>query len=170
MGCSCHLWSAQGQIPAILPFYQVPVNLPSSTSRPQQIWVSLILTSHVGKGLTSGFFPKIGLKSHRVLLPVLLPQMDHARGKSPFAVPHTLLKTTSVSRFSTLGLLLAKRGQCWCFWVCWCCEGELGFPSAPVLVVVYEQRPLGWDGQRQNSVFLSPPLTWSMSYSQGQAH
>lgn len=125
--------------------------------------MSLPLTFHVGKGLSSGFLPKIDVKSHRVLLPALLPTWIIQGGKSPFSAPHMLVKTTSVSHFSTLGLLLAKRDQC-------ASTGDapeyvglvkersypLGLPSAPALVVflllLFEQCLLDQDGQRESSV------------------
>lgn len=65
-------------------------------------------------------------------------------GKSPFSAPHALVKTTSISHFSALRLLLAKRDQSTSTADAPEYAGlvkergyPLGFPSAPALVVFY---------------------------------
>lgn len=89
IGYSYGLGSAQGQILATPCFLQVSVDLASRSSMPKEIWASLILTFHVGKGLSSGFLPRINWESHRALLAALLSNLDHARRKvSLFCNPY----------------------------------------------------------------------------------
>lgn len=89
IGYSYGQGSEQGQILATFSFHQISVDLLSRSSMPKEIWAFLILTSHVGKGLSSDFLPRINWEFHRILLADLLSNLVHAKRKvSLFCTPY----------------------------------------------------------------------------------
>lgn len=67
---------------------QISVDLPSRSSMPKEIWASLILTFHVGKGLSSGFLPKINWGPTGFFWKLFSLTWLLQGGKCPFAAPH----------------------------------------------------------------------------------
>lgn len=135
---------------------------------------------HVGKGLSSGFFPKVDLKSHSVLLPALISHLYHARRKislccTPYIgwnhIKHSLCFGFCLQRgINVLAqLMLLSMLVLWRKGVTY----PLGLLSAPVLIVFYYSLSnallTGMGRGRVQSFLLSPLLTWSMPYSQAQA-